>query len=127
MMSATMTNGARRARIIIAILALAVGWASLPFLPGLMGGVVLAVLVAPLYRRLAPHLGVRRSAFLLTIGATLLLVAPVALVITSAIQQAPLLIRQAVESDAFARLGVLQIGPLDVGAQLEEAGRGLVA
>lgn len=118
---------ARRARLIIAVLALGVGWASLPFLPGLMGAVVLAVLVAPPYRRLAPRLGVRRSAFLLTIGATLLLVAPVALVITSVIQQAPLALRHAVESDVFARLGVLQIGPLDVGAQLEEAGRGLIA
>jgi predicted PurR-regulated permease PerM len=109
------------------VLALGVAWASLPFLPGLMGAVVLAVLVAPPYRRVAPRLGVRRSAFILTIGAALLLVAPAALVITSVIQQAPLALKHAVESDVFARLGALQIGPLDVGAQLEEAGRGLIA
>jgi predicted PurR-regulated permease PerM len=117
---------ARRARFVIAVLALGVLWASLPFLSGLMGAVVLAVLVAPLYRRVEPRLGVRRSAFLLTIGATLLLVAPAALVITSAIQQAPLALQRAVESDVVARLGALHIGPLDVGAQLEEAGRGVM-
>jgi len=118
---------ARRARIVIAVFALGVGWASLPFLSGLMGAVVLTVLVAPLYRRLAPHLGVRRSALLLTIGATLLLVAPAALVIMTAVQQGPLALQHAVESEAFARLGALKVGPLDVGAQLEDIGRGLIA
>lgn len=118
---------ARRARLIIAVLALGVAWASLPFLSGLMGAVVLAVLVTPSYRRLAPRLGVRRAAFLLTIGATLLLVAPAALVITTVVQQGPLALQRAIESDVFTRLGALQIGPLDVGAQLEEAGRGLIA
>ena len=118
---------ARRARIVIGVFALAVAWGSLPFLSGLMGAVVLTVLVAPLYRRLAPHLGVRRSALLLTIGATLLLVAPAALVIMTAVQQGPPALQHAVESDAFARLGALQVGPLDVGAELEEIGRGLIA
>jgi len=60
--SAAVTARARRARILIAVFALGVAWASLPFLSGLMGAVVLAVLVGPSYRRLAPRLGVRRAA-----------------------------------------------------------------
>jgi predicted PurR-regulated permease PerM len=118
---------ARRARFVIAILALGVGWASLPFLPGLLGAVVLAALDSPLQHRLAPRIGVRRSAFLLTIGTTLLLIAPVALVLVTSIREAPILLTGALESDAFARLSELQIGPLDVGAQLAGAGRGLIA
>jgi len=125
--SAAVTARARRARILIAVFALGVAWASLPFLSGLMGAVVLAVLVGPSYRRLAPRLGVRRAAILVTIGASLLLVAPAALVITTAVQQGPPALQRAVESDVFARLGALQIGPLDVGAQLEDVGRGLIA
>jgi predicted PurR-regulated permease PerM len=104
-----------------------VAWASLPFLSGLMGAVVLAVLVAPLQRRLAPRIGIRRSALLLTIGTSLLLVVPVALVLATAIRQAPLALTRALESDAFARLSALQFGPLHVGAQLAAAGRGLIA
>jgi predicted PurR-regulated permease PerM len=118
---------ARRARFVIAILALGVGWASLPFLAGLLGAVVLAVLDAPLQRRLAPRIGVRRAALLLTIGTALLLVAPAALVLVAFIRQAPILLTRALESDAFSRLAELQLGPLDVGEQLAGAGRGLVA
>jgi predicted PurR-regulated permease PerM len=92
-----------------------------------MGAVVLAVLVAPLQRRLAPRLGIRRSALLLTIGSTLLLVAPVALVLVTAIREAPYALTHVLESAAFARLATLQVGPLDVGAQLADVGRGLIA
>lgn len=118
---------ARRARFVIGALALGVGWASLPFLSGLMGAVVLAVLVAPLHRVLAPKIGVRRSAFVLAIGSTLLLVAPAALMLATAIRQAPLVLRRVLESSAFAQLDALRIGPLDVGEQLGDAGRSLIA
>jgi len=92
-----------------------------------MGAVVLAVLVAPLQRRFAPRLGIRRTALLLTIATLLLLVAPAAFVLATAIRQAPLALQAALESDAFARLSALHIGPLDVGEQLADAGRGLIA
>ena len=45
---------ALRARIVIGVLAAGVAWASLPFLAGLLGAVVLAALLAPLHRRMAP-------------------------------------------------------------------------
>jgi predicted PurR-regulated permease PerM len=120
------TDRSRRARIVIGVLVAGVAWASLPFLGGLLGAVVLAVLLAPLHRRLTPKLGPRLAALLLAMASVLLLVAPLALVLASSIQEGPVLFQRALASAAFARLGELHLGPLDVGAQLAEAGRNVV-
>jgi predicted PurR-regulated permease PerM len=117
----------RRARITIGVLAAGVAWASLPFLAGLMGAVVLAVLGAPAHRRLAPTLGTRRAAFLLAVVFSVLLVAPIALVLATVMREAPSLLQSMLASAAFARLGELRIGPLDIGAQITEAGRNVVS
>ena len=116
----------RRARIGIAVLVAGVAWASLPFLGGLLGAVVLAVLFAPVHRRLAPKVGPRRAALLLSVASVLLLVTPLALVLASSIQEGPKLFQRALASAAFARLSELRLGPLDVGAQLAGAGRDAV-
>ena len=117
----------RRARIVIAVLAAGVAWASLPFLGGLLGAVVLAVLLAPLHRWLAPKVGPRLAALLLAVASALLLVAPIALVLASSIQEGPRLFQRVLTSAAFARLSELRVGPLDVGAQLADAGRNVVS
>lgn len=116
----------RRARIAIGVLAVGVAWASLPFLAGLLGAIVLAVLLAPVYRAIAPRIGVRRAALLLAVASAVLLVAPIALVLASAIDEAPRVLQRVLASAAFARLSDLQLGPLNVGAQLAEAGRTVV-
>jgi predicted PurR-regulated permease PerM len=116
----------RRARIVIAVLAAGVAWASLPFLGGLLGAVVLAVLFAPVHRWLAPKVGQRRAALLLAVATVLLLVTPVAVVLASSIQEGPKLFQRALASAAFARLSELRLGPLDVGAQLADAGRNVL-
>jgi predicted PurR-regulated permease PerM len=118
---------ARRARIAIGVLAAGVAWASLPFLAGLLGAVVLAVLLAPLYRRIAPRVGPRRAAFLLAVASVLLFAVPIALLLAWAIGKAPNVLQEVLASTAFARLADLRVGPLDVGAQLAEAGRTAVA
>lgn len=117
----------RRARITIGVLVAGVAWASLPFLAGLLGAVVLAVLVAPIHRRLAPRLGPRRTALVLAVASALLLVAPVGVVLAYAIDGAPRALERVLASAAFARLAELRVGPLDLGAQLAEAGRSAVA
>lgn len=61
-----------RARIAIGVLGAGVAWASLPFLAGLLGAVVLAVLLAPLQRGLAPRIGRRRAALLLAVASVVL-------------------------------------------------------
>lgn len=117
----------RRARIIIGVLLAGVAWASLPFLGGLMGAVVLAVLLAPVHRALAPRVGLRRAAFLLALASTVLIVTPAALVLATGIREGPSLLQAALESSAFARLGDLRLGPIDVGAQIADAGQNVVS
>lgn len=116
----------KRARVTIGVLAAGVVWASLPFLAGLLGAIVLAVLLAPVHRALAPRIGTRRASLLLAVASVVLLVAPIALVLASAIDEAPRLLQRVLASAAFARLADLRVGPLDVGAQLAEAGRTIV-
>jgi predicted PurR-regulated permease PerM len=48
-------------------------------------------------------------------------------VLASSIQEGPHLFQRVLWSAAFARLSELRLGPLDVGAQLAEAGRNLVS
>lgn len=120
--------GATRAlRITLLLLALGVAWACLPFLPGLMGAAMLCAVVAPAQRALAPRVGARRAAAVLSVGVALLLALPAIALLVAMIQQAPAALQRMMDSTAFARLSRLEIGPLDVGAQLADAGRNLVA
>lgn len=112
----------RRARIAIGVLVAGIAWASLPFLAGLMGAVILAVLLAPVNRILAPRIGRRVSALLLALGSALLIAAPAALMLATGIREGPSLLQAALASHAFARLATLHLGPIDIGAQIAEAG-----
>lgn len=118
---------ARRARVVIGVLIVGVAWASLPFLGGLLGAVVLAVVAAPLQRRLAARAGRRAAALLITIATAVLLVAPSVLVMVIAVRRAQPALQHVLDSAAFARLSTLHIAQLDVGAQLAESGRNVVA
>ena len=103
-----------------------VAWASLPFLAGLLGAVVLSVMGAPIHRALARKLGARRSALLITLAMAVLLAAPAVLLFSIAVSQAPIALQHALESADFARLSALQVGGLDVGAQIADIGRNIV-
>lgn len=125
--SAERTLHARRARWLIAALAVALAWACAPYLAGLLGAVVLYVIVAPAYRRLAPRLGARATALLLTAAAAVLLVAPVVWLLATALQEAPGAVERVASSRLFARAATLQLGPIDVGAELARASHSAVA
>ena len=121
-----MSSPRRRARIIIAVLVAGVAWACLPFLAGLMGAVVLSVIAAPIYRRIAPKVGERRSALLITFAFAVVLAAPAVLLLSTAIREAPMALHRVLDSTAFARLSGLRVGDLDVGAQFADIGRNLL-
>ena len=112
-----------RARVLILALGAVIVFAVAPFLAGLLGAVVLDVVSAPVYRRVAPRVGRRWGALLVTVGVAIVLVVPVALLTFSALSEAPGAFQRAVQSDAFARLATLRIGPIDVGDQLRSAGQ----
>ncbi len=121
------TDRARRARITIAVLLAGVVWASLPFLGGLLGGIMLAVLLAPFHRRLAPRLGERRSALLLAFACAALLVAPAALLAVTTIREAPAALDRVIDSSVIARIAAIQLRGIDIGAQLASATKTLIA
>ena len=53
-----------RARLVILALVVALAWACAPYLAGLLGAAVLAVVCAPAYRRIRGTLGGRAAALL---------------------------------------------------------------
>ena len=118
---------ATRARIVILVLVVALAWACAPYLAGLLGAAVLAVVCAPAYRRLRDRLGPRTTALALTLAAAVLLVAPAVWLVATAIEEAPGALQRAAESTTFARLRTFAIGPVDVGAQLTRLGNDVVA
>lgn len=117
---------ARRARIIIAVLVTGVAWASLPFIAGLLGAVVLSVVATPIHRLIAPKMGERRSALLISFVFVLVLAAPAVLLLSMSIRRAPMALQGLLESAAFARLSGLRVGEMDVGAQIADIGRNMV-
>jgi predicted PurR-regulated permease PerM len=117
---------ASRVRIAIGVLAIGIAWASLPFLAGLAGAVVLATSTTSIHRRMAPRLGARTAALLLTILAALLLVTPGAVLLATTVREAPDALQRILTSGPFQRLSTLHVGTLDVGSQLAEIGRALV-
>lgn len=116
-----------RARLVILALIVALVWACAPYLAGLLGAAVLAVVCAPAYRRLRGTIGGRAAALVLTVAAAVLIVAPAVWIIATAIEEAPGALQRAAASTTYARLRSFEIGPFDVGAQLTRAGNDIVA
>ena len=112
-----------RGRVLIVALALGVAWACLPFFPGLIGAVVLAVLGTPAHRRLSARVGSRTAALFLSLLALLFLATPAVLLLATAIQQAPSALQRVLESGALARLSGIHVGSVDVGAEITNATR----
>jgi predicted PurR-regulated permease PerM len=117
----------RRARLLIGVLGVAVAYAVLPYLPGLLGAAVLHVIGAPAYRRLARHLPPRVAAVLVTVGMTVLILLPVAWLAGVVLGEAPDTLRRLQEGDFVARLRTLRIGPFEVGAELARVSGALIS
>ena len=111
-----------RARLVIGILGVGILIAVAPFLPGLLGAVVLYVVFAPVYRKLACRTGTSVAALIVTFGAAILVLIPVVWLGAIAIEQAPDALARILGSDSFAQIRALRIGSIDVGAQLSRAG-----
>ena len=117
----------QRAGALVAALGLTIFVAVLPFASGLLGIAVLYVIGAPAHRRLSRVLPPRVSALLVTLAALALILLPGALLLGLVLGEAPETMQAMQNGSLFARLQTLRIGPLDVGAQLAEAGGALVS
>ena len=88
-----------RVVLLLVAVSLALGWILLPFFGTIMWGAILALLFAPLYRRLLPRLGLRRTpAALLTLLVVLIIVILPLVLVTAALAREAALLYQRVQT-----------------------------
>ena len=112
----------RRAGWLIVGLAAGVGFSLLPYVGGLLGGPIVAVMGAPAFRWLRPRVGSRAAALMVTAAALLLLLIPGVLLIGGLAAQAPETLGGLATSAWYRRLALLRVGPFDVGGVLAASG-----
>jgi predicted PurR-regulated permease PerM len=112
----------QRAGFLVAALGIAIAIALAPFATGLLGIVVLYVICAPAHRRLSRRIAPRLSAFLVLTTALVLVLLPLAVVVSVIVSEAPDIITAFRENAVLERLSRMRVGGMDVGAQLASAG-----
>jgi predicted PurR-regulated permease PerM len=110
---------------IVVIVAVGIGVLLLiaPYAGGLLLALVLHVLVAPVYRRLVAHVPHGVASAVVIIGLIVLLVVPVAWLITIVVAQLPDALRGVQDTDLLAYLTAFRLGPFDLGALIGGMGQ----
>lgn len=98
-----------------------------PFISGLLGALVLAVLAAPIYNRMRVRRHRRIAAALIVVGAVLLVVAPGVALLLIAVDQLPEAARWIEQSGLRERVASLEIAGADIGGRIAAAGDAVVA
>ncbi len=113
---------ATHARLLIAAIAVGLCIALLPFASGLMGALVLYVISAPIYRRIAARAGRGPAAVAVSISALVLVLLPAVWLTVAALGNVPDALGQIGRSATFAQIQGLRLGQWEVGAQLARTG-----
>lgn len=115
-----------RASWLVLLLGVALLVALWPYASGLLGAPVLYSITAPLHRWLARRMPRGVAAILVILLLVLFVAGPGTWLVTILVGQAQSAAQQIAGSPLLDRLTGLTIGPIDVGAQLAEAGKSLV-
>jgi predicted PurR-regulated permease PerM len=120
---AALPGGGRRlfAFSILVVLGAAIIIAVSPFIPGLLGAPVLAVLVAPFHKRLTRHMSHRSASVLALAAALLVILLPAFAITTIVIAQAPTVFSGPALEETLARVQSIHLGRMMVGAELAKA------
>ncbi|HEX9563109.1 MAG TPA: AI-2E family transporter [Gemmatimonadaceae bacterium] len=110
-----------KAGFLILLLGTAILIALVPFLSGLLGAAVLYVLFVEPYRRMSRVMPNGIASALTLIVAVLLIALPLTWVVSVIINRAPESLRSVQDSLLIERLSRLQVGTIDLGAQLAQA------
>jgi predicted PurR-regulated permease PerM len=110
-----------RAGLLIVLLGIAIIVAISPFAVGLFGAAVLFALFAPVYGRLRRALRSHAAAFITLILAIVLVLAPLAWLISLLVSEAPGILSSAQSMQMPSRLSTFTIGRIRVGAELAKA------
>lgn len=117
----TLESPRDKAGALILLLGAAILVALAPFLSGLLGAAVLYVLFVEPFRRMSRVMPEGIASALTLIIAILVIALPLAWLVSVIINRAPDTLRGVQDSLVIQRLSALQIGRLDLGAQLAEA------
>ena len=98
-----------------------------PFIPGLIGAPVLAVLFTPLFRALARRTRASVAAGLALVAAVALLLIPGVAIVSLLVRDVPTALSGSDFPQLFARLSALTIHGVPVGSQLAAVGTSIVA
>ena len=109
-----------RAAGLILVLGVALAVALWPFTSGLIGALVLYVIFVPVYRWLTEYIPEGPASALVIILGILVIVGPVASIISLLATQGPGMVQGLLSSPLIDRLRDLRIGPFDVGAELSK-------
>src|SRR5688500_395093 len=100
----------QRAGFLVAALGIAIAIALAPFATGLLGIVVLYVICAPAHRRLSRRIPPRLSAFVVLTTALVLVLLPLAVVVSVIVAEAPDIITAFRENAVLERLSRMRVG-----------------
>lgn len=117
----------RAAGGLILTLGLALVWALLPYLGGLLAAPVLAILWSPLHERLTRRIPPGASAGIVLVLTFILIVLPGGWLVTLLIGQAQNAVEAIGRSPLLARLDEVQIGDFRVGPAISQAGQSALA
>jgi predicted PurR-regulated permease PerM len=117
----------QRAAWLILALGLALLWVLTPFATGLLGGLVLYVMFAPLHRVLVRRIRPGPAAGLVILLALILVLGPGISIVALVANQAQDMATGVIRSPLLTRLSQVRIGPYAVGAQLESVGSQLIS
>jgi predicted PurR-regulated permease PerM len=112
---------------LVIALGLAIVIASVPFLMGLLGAPLLAVVFAPVHRRLVRHLTPRWSAAVVLVLSVVAVLLPAVLVITLIVNEAPQALSGPGTQQLITDIGALRIGSVVVGPELAKASSDIVS
>ena len=117
----------RAAGALILVLGLALVWAMLPYIGGLMAGPVLAIIWRPLYTRLTRRMPSGPAAGIILFLTFILVVLPGVWLVTLLIGQAQNAVEAMGQSPLLARLDEVRLGSIRLGPAISEAGQSALA
>ena len=107
-----------RAQVLLITLGVAIAFAVLPLVTGLLGALVLHVATVRVHRRLTPHASPSAAAAVVVVATAVLIFLPGVWLLAVAIGGAPEALRQLRENPAIGRVAAIRIGDLDLGTRL---------
>ena len=114
------------ARTAIAALGIGTALALFPLATGLFGGAVLYVVLKPLHAKLAPRVGRRVSAGLITAASTVALALPGIWLLDVIVDEGPRALRAVTGSTLLRRLAAAEVGGVGLGVEGGQLGGALV-